>query len=189
MSKHTINLKNHFLIAMPGLADPTFSNAVVLICEHNADGALGLIVNRPLDMMIDALFENLKMPVSEDAFENEQVYLGGPVQTERGFVLHRPLGSWQATLSVTEDIGLTTSRDILESVASGELPPSEWLIALGHSGWTPGQLENEIGENAWLTVAADYDIIFDLPADKRFEAAIGLLVPHVASLSPTAGHA
>ncbi|MBL8488621.1 MAG: YqgE/AlgH family protein [Rhodocyclaceae bacterium] len=192
MSAATINLTHHFLIAMPAMTDPNFARTLTYLCEHNDQGALGIIVNRPIDMDLDTLFEKVSIPIEEAGtaarFGDLPVYFGGPVQTDRGFVLHRPLGQWQSTLKVHEDIGLTSSRDILQSMASaGE--PREILITLGYAGWSAGQLEWEISQNAWLTVEADPGIIFGLPPEERLPAAMQLLGVDFANLSEVAGHA
>jgi putative transcriptional regulator len=164
---HTINLTSHFLIAMPGMADPNFSRSLTFICEHNERGALGLVVNRPTDVTLGTLFRQ--------------------VQLEHGFVLHRPLGEWRSTLPVG-DVGLTTSRDILQAMARGE-GPRDRLVALGYAGWAPGQLEDEIRRNGWLTVAAEIDVIFHVPPEGRYDAALGALGITTANLSDVAGHA
>jgi putative transcriptional regulator len=183
-----VNLTDHFLIAMPNMADPHFSRSLTYICEHNDQGALGVVVNRPIDMTLAALFERLSLALSSDNMGREPVYFGGPVQTDRGFVLHQPIGEWQSTLAVQNRIGLTTSKDILESLGHGA-GPEKVLVTLGYSGWAPGQLEDEIGQNAWLTVAAKDAIIFDLPVEQRLSAAMSLLGIDFASLSDEAGHA
>ena len=183
-----VNLTNHFLIAMPNMADPYFARTLTFICEHNDQGALGVVVNRPIDMTLGALFERLSLPLSPQILVNEPVYFGGPVQTDRGFVLHQPLGKWQSTLAVREAVGLTTSKDILEAVGQGS-GPNRMLVTLGYSGWAAGQLENEIKQNAWLTVEAKDAIIFDMPAEDRLPAAMNLLGVDFAKLSEEAGHA
>lgn len=183
-----VDLTNHFLIAMPGMADPHFSRTLTYICEHNEQGALGIVVNRPIDMTLGALFERLSLSLPPDGLGRESVYFGGPVQTDRGFVLHQPLGQWHSTLSVRDQVGLTTSKDILEALGQGS-GPSKLLVTLGYSGWAAGQLENEITQNAWLTVEARDAIIFDLPAEERLGAAMGLLGVNYATLSDEAGHA
>ena len=188
MSKNNISLKGHFLIAMPGMEDPRFTKTVTLLCEHNEEGALGVIINRPTEMTLGTLLDNLKITAEDLVIRHIPVYLGGPVQTERGFILHRPLGKWQTTLTVSEEVGLTTSRDFLESVAAGSFS-DECLIALGHAGWAPGQLEDELAQNAWLTAPADFSILFDLAAEFRFDAAMSLLIPETASLSSFSGRA
>jgi putative transcriptional regulator len=183
-----INLTDHFLIAMPAMTDPYFSKALIYIAEHNAQGALGLIVNRPIDMTLATLFEKIDVPLELKEFSQLPVFFGGPVQTDRGFVLHRPVGEWQSTLAVNRDIGLTSSRDVLQSVArSGE--PSEMLVTLGYSGWASGQLEHELAQNAWLTVAADQRILFDLPFEERLPSAMEVLGIDFTHLADNAGHA
>ena len=183
-----VNLTHQFLIAMPAMADPGFSKTLTYICEHNAQGALGIIINRPTDMTLEDLFERVDLRLDSPQLCRQPVYYGGPVQPERGFVLHRPLGEWQATLVVNPDIGLTSSRDILQSMSEqGE--PSEVLITLGYAGWTAGQLEWELSQNAWLTVAADPHIIFNMPPEERLAAAMHALGVDFANLSDVAGHA
>jgi putative transcriptional regulator len=182
-----VNLTHHFLIAMPGMADPNFSRTLTYICEHNAEGALGLVVNRPIDMTVSSLFKQLNLSLGGEAGA-APVYFGGPVQTDRGFVLHQPKGDWNATLRVSEEVALTTSKDILEAVSDGK-GPGRMLVTLGYSGWAAGQLENELRHNAWLTVPAQDAILFDLPAEQRLTAAMGLLGINYASLSDAAGHA
>ena len=184
----SINLTNHFLIAMPNMVDPYFSRTLTYLCEHNDQGALGLVVNRPIDLTLQALFERLSLALKQRDLADAPVYYGGPVQTDRGFVLHAPPGEWQSTLKVREAIGLTTSKDILEAVGRGEGPP-RMMVTLGYAGWSPGQLEHEIGQNAWLTVEARDAIIFDLPAEERLPAAMELLGLDFARLSDEAGHA
>src|SRR5881394_330323 len=160
----SINLTHHFLITMPNMADPYFSKTLTYICEHNDQGALGLVVNRPIDITLQALFERLSLSISDKAASDAPIYFGGPVQTDRGFVLHEPAGSWQATLKVRDSVGLTTSKDILEAVGRGE-GPKRLLVTLGYAGWSAGQLEHELGQNAWLSVEAQGDkILFDTPA-------------------------
>jgi putative transcriptional regulator len=187
-----VSLTNHFLIAMPAMADPNFARTLTYICEHNGEGALGIIVNRPIDMNLATLFERVDIPLGAAeavaSFAGMPVYFGGPVQTDRGFVLHRPAGQWQSTLKVDEEIALTSSRDILQAMGeTGE--PREVLVTLGYAGWSAGQLEWELSQNAWLTVAAKPHIIFDLPPEERLPAAMQLLGVDFANLSDTAGHA
>jgi len=183
-----VNLTHHFLIAMPNMVDPYFARTLTFICEHSEQGALGVVVNRPIDMTLGALFDRLNLPLASQSRGGEPVYFGGPVQTDRGFVLHQPVGQWQSTLSVHDTLGLTTSKDILEAVGQGN-GPRRMLITLGYSGWASGQLENEIKQNAWLTVEAQDVIIFDMPAEERLPAAMQLLGIDFASLSEEAGHA
>jgi putative transcriptional regulator len=183
-----VNLTNHFLIAMPNMADPYFSRTLTFICEHNEQGALGVVVNRPIEMTLGALFDRLCLRLTSQILVNEPVYFGGPVQTDRGFVLHQPLGEWQSTLSVRDKVGLTTSKDILEAVGQGG-GPHKILVTLGYAGWAAGQLENEIKQNAWLTVEAKDAIIFDTPTEERLPAAMKLLGLDFATLSEEVGHA
>jgi putative transcriptional regulator len=183
-----INLTDHFLIAMPNMADPHFAGTLTFICEHNEKGALGLVVNRPIEMTLQGLLEQISIPFGAEEFKSIPIHFGGPVQVDRGFVLHSPRGQWQSTLAVGQDVGLTTSKDILQAVARGE-GPRQLLITLGYAGWAAGQLEQELGQNAWLTVQARPEVIFDLRAEERLPAAMSLLGIDFASLSEQAGHA
>ena len=187
-----VSLVNHFLIAMPAMTDPNFARTLTYICEHNAEGALGVIINRPIDMSVAGLFERVNIPLEAEVAQQEiaalPVYFGGPVQTDRGFVLHRPKGKWHSTLAVTDEIGLTSSRDILQAISESGAP-NEVVISLGYSGWSAGQIEWELSQNAWLTVAADPRIIFSLPPEERLSAAMQLLGVDFANLSEVAGHA
>jgi putative transcriptional regulator len=182
------NLTDHFLIAMPNMVDPNFSRTLTYVCEHNDQGALGLVVNRPIDMTLSALLAQVSVPHAAAELAKTPVHFGGPVQVDRGFVLHQPVGEWQSTLAVNGRIGLTTSKDILVAVGSGE-GPSKLLVTLGYAGWAPGQLENELSQNAWLTVPAAPEVIFDMPFEERLPAAMQLLGIDLASLSEQAGHA
>ena len=184
----SINLSNHFLIAMPNMEDPYFANSLTFICEHNENGALGMIINKPIDLSLKALFEQVGLDLERADFINLPVYFGGPVQMDRGFVLHQPLGSWQSSLAMNDEMGFTTSKDILTAVAAGE-GPQKLLVTLGYAGWEAGQLENEISRNAWLHVAANPDIIFELPPEERLPAAMELLGIDLMSLSDQVGHA
>jgi putative transcriptional regulator len=188
-----INLTNQFLIAMPGMGDPTFAGSVVYMCEHTENGALGLVINKPVDIKLKNLFEKVELSLTREDIADAPVYFGGPVQTERGFVLHERLtddGSpYSSTLSIAGGaLDMTTSKDVLEALAEGA-GPKKLLVTLGYSGWRAGQLEEEIGRNGWLTVDADPQIIFDTPIDQRYERAVSLLGfdPHM--LSQEAGHA
>lgn len=181
------NFTHHFLLAMPGMGDSNFDGSVVYVAEHGPTGALGLVINRPTDLSLGTLFERIDLKL-EGELAHASVYFGGPVQPDRGFVLHRPRGTWGATVSVTDDVGLTSSKDVLEAVAAGE-GPEGLLVALGYSGWGPGQLEDEIARNAWLTTPADTAVIFDAPAEDRLGRAFGLLGINPAFLSSAAGHA
>ena len=183
-----VNLTQHFLIAMPNMVDPNFAKTLTFICEHNDQGALGVVVNRPIEMNLHALLEQISIPPATDAFKSVPVHFGGPVQVDRGFVLHRPVGQWQSTLAVGSEIGLTTSKDILQAVARGE-GPNHMLVTLGYAGWAPGQLEHELTQNAWLTVPAQSGVIFDHPPEARLPAAMELLGIDFTQLSEQAGHA
>lgn len=183
-----LNLANHFLIAMPSMLDPVFGGTVVYLCEHNANGALGIIINKPTDMSMETLFERIDMTLEIQPQFPRPVMFGGPVQIERGFVLHSPLGDYSSMLQVTDEVMLTTSKDILEAVAAGN-GPKKILVTLGCSGWSPGQLEEEITRNGWLTVPADNAILFDLPVEERFSAAMHLLGIDPSMLTGEAGHA
>ena len=173
---------------MPSMADPYFAKSLTYVCEHNEQGALGVVVNRPIDMTLQALFERLSLKLAHRDLSDAPIYFGGPVQTDRGFVLHEPTGNWQSTLKVRDAIGLTTSKDILEAVGRGE-GPQKLLVTLGYAGWSAGQLEHELTQNAWLTVEARDAIIFDLPAEERLPAAMELLGVDYARLADSAGHA
>lgn len=187
MSDHP-SLRNHFLIAMPGLADPNFSHTVTYICDHNDEGALGIVINRPMELTLGEVLEHMEIQHSDHVDPSVAVYLGGPVQSERGFLLHTPVGAWSSSLCVTDDIALTTSRDILTSIAHGE-GPRDYLLALGYAGWGAGQLEHEIAQNAWLSGPADTQILFKMATDERWAAAAGLLGVDLNLLTSEAGHA
>ncbi|MCE1182203.1 MAG: YqgE/AlgH family protein [Rhodocyclales bacterium] len=183
-----VNLTDNFLIAMPTLEDPYFANALVYICEHNENGALGIIVNRPIDMNLASLFEKIDIKLEHPELADLPVYFGGPVQLDRGFVLHRPIGHWQSTLTINAEVGLTSSRDVLAAVAQEGLP-SEIVVTLGYAGWDAGQLEDELAQNSWLTVPAKSSILFDLPPEERLPAAMQKLGISFSQLSDVAGHA
>jgi putative transcriptional regulator len=182
------NFTGHFLIAMPSLGESVFGKTVTYVCEHNDQGALGIVINRKLDLELATLFEQVDLKLEIEPLKTSPVYFGGPVQTDRGFVLHRPLGLWSSTLKVTEDIGLTTSKDILQAVSEGA-GPDDMIMTLGYAGWSAGQLESEIAQNAWLTVEADPTVMFDLPIEERLEAAMRLIGANFANLMDVAGHA
>jgi putative transcriptional regulator len=184
----SVNLTHHFLIAMPAMADPHFAHSLTYVCEHGKDGALGIVVNKPIDMTLSALFEQIEIPLASQRVGDRPVHFGGPVQVDRGFVLHRPLGNWQSTLAISDDMGLTTSKDVLEAVGRGE-GPRDMLVSLGYAGWTAGQLEQELAQNAWLTVEADPDLLFGIPAEARLPAAMRLLGIDFSRLSDDVGHA
>ena len=156
------SLANHFLIAMPSLTDENFARSVTLICEHSDEGAMGIVINRLTDLHLGDIFEQLGIEQAKAAHSQSAVYLGGPVQNNRGSVLHEPLGNWESTLSVTDQFGVSTSRDILEAIAENR-GPEKFMVALGYAGWGAGQLEREISENSWLSGPASRDIVFDMP--------------------------
>ena len=183
----TINLTHNFLIAMPNMVDPNFNGTLTYICDHGEQGALGVVVNRPIELDLSTLFEQIGLSLPE-RLHRQTVYFGGPVQTERGFVLHTPPQTFTSTITVNNTLSLTTSKDVLEAVSQG-VGPNKFMVSLGYAGWEPGQLEEEIKRNAWLSVAADPQVIFDLEPSERFHAAIRLLGIDFSNLSDVAGHA
>lgn len=197
-----INLTNHFLIAMPGLADETFAKSVVYLCEHSERGALGLMINKPTDIKLQGLFDKVELPLGRADLKDNPVFHGGPVQTERGFVLHEALQAaslpaageeqpepvYASTMMIPGGLEMTTSRDVLEALSTGA-GPSRVLVSLGYSAWGQGQLESEIGENTWLIVHADPIVIFETPVAQRYDKALSLLGLQAWMLSPDAGHA
>ena len=191
-SGNRIDLTNPVLIAMPGMADGTFEGSVVYLCEHTERGALGLVINKPIDIKLKNLFEKVELTLDREELAEQPVFFGGPVQTERGFVLHERAGddgaAYSSTMSVPGGLDMTTSKDVLEALSSGA-GPKRVLITLGYSGWQAGQLEDEIGRNGWLTVDADPAIIFDTPIDRRYERALSLLGVDPRMLSQEVGHA
>ncbi|GAB2850420.1 YqgE/AlgH family protein [Pseudoduganella ginsengisoli] len=186
-----LNLANHFLIAMPSMQDPVFGGTVVYVCEHNDNGVLGVVINKPTDMTMETLFERVDLELSSDvprSVVDEPIMFGGPVQDDRGFVLHTPGARFSSSLTVTDEVAFTTSIDVLEAVARGT-GPSRMLVSIGYAGWSPGQLEDEISRNGWLTVSADTRILFDVPVEERYMAAIKLLGFDPLMLASEAGHA
>jgi putative transcriptional regulator len=205
-------LSHHFLIAMPGLEDPTFAKSVVYLCEHSERGAMGLIINKPGELSLKHLFDKVELPLHREDLLQSNVLHGGPVQTERGFVLHEPMleadledsekpapapspeaesksnSIYASTLSVPGGLAMTTSKDVLEAMSNGS-GPKRVLVTLGYASWGEGQLESEIGENSWLTVEADPTVIFDTPIEKRYEKALALLGLQPWMLLNQAGHA
>lgn len=173
---------------MPGMEDPNFSTTVTLICEHNDDGALGIVINRPLELKLSGLFEQLDVRDPDPAAADSPVIMGGPVGPERGFVLHNPGGTFENSLAVSSDIQLTLSRDIIDAMATGH-GPNKSLVALGYAGWEPGQLESEMLANSWLNVPATPDIVFDMPFNQRWMSAARTLGIDISRISPDAGHA
>ena len=192
MSSGDINFTNQFLIAMPGMGDETFRKSVVYLCEHTEKGALGLVINKPIDIKLKNLFEKVELSLDRDDLAEEPVYFGGPVQTERGFVLHERLsddgGHYNSSLQIPGGLEMTTSKDVLEALSNGA-GPKKVLVTLGYSGWGAGQLEDEIKRNSWISVAADPDVIFDTPVEKRYDRALSLLGIDPRMLSQEAGHA
>ncbi|WP_338766881.1 YqgE/AlgH family protein [Massilia sp. METH4] len=186
----TLNLANHFLIAMPSMQDPVFGGTVVYVCEHNENGVLGVVINKPTDMTMDVLFERIDLEVTaaNDQMTSKPIMFGGPVQDDRGFVLHTPCARYSSSLTVTDEVAFTTSIDVLEAVAKGT-GPQRMLVSIGYSGWSPGQLEDEISRNGWLTVHAEPSILFDLPIEERYVAAMKLLGIDPLMLTSEAGHA
>ncbi|MGM9425657.1 YqgE/AlgH family protein [Hydrogenophaga sp. MI9] len=191
----SINLTNHFLIAMPGLNDDLFGRSVVFMCEHSERGALGLVINKPSDILLPSLFEKVDLALGREDLMHLPVFQGGPVQTERGFVLHEAIDAgegegesvYASTLAIPGGLEMTTSRDVLEAMSSGA-GPRRVFVSLGYSSWGQGQLESEITENSWLTVEADPALIFDTPVEQRYEKAMALLGLAPWMLSPDAGH-
>lgn len=185
----TASLKHHFLIAMPDMTDPNFAQSITYICEHNDEGAMGIVVNRPTELTVADILDHLQIQSFDERLQDQQVLYGGPVQTERGFVLHRsPAPPWDTTLAVEDDICLTTSRDILLAIAHNEGPANS-LVALGYAGWSAGQLDHEMAQNAWLCVKADADILFNTPFEQRWQAAAALLGVDLHLMSGQVGHA
>ena len=192
-----INLTHHFLIAMPGLEDESFSRSVVYLCEHSERGALGLIINKPSKLSLQGLLQKVDLGLKREDLREEQVFTGGPVQTDRGFVLHEPMviegapeneSAYASTMTIPGGLEMTTSKDVLEALSDGA-GPKRVLVTLGYSSWDEGQLESEIGENAWLTVEADPEVIFNTPVEERYDRAIGLLGLQRWMLSPESGRA
>ena len=192
-----INLTHHFLIAMPGLQDAAFAGSVVYLCEHSARGALGLVINKPSDINLRNLFDKVELPLGRDDLAATPVLQGGPVQTERGFVLHEAVlaegaepgeSVYASTMTIPGGLEMTTSKDVLEAIATGA-GPRKVLVTLGYSAWGEGQLESELADNSWLTVGADPNVIFDTPIEQRYQRALKLLGLEAWMLAPGAGHA
>ena len=193
MATSRIDLTNQFLIAMPGMADDTFAGTVVYLCEHTEKGALGLVINKPIDIKLRNLFEKVELSLDRKDLAEQPVYFGGPVQTERGFVLHERLGEgeespYTSTLAIPGGLEMTTSKDVLEAMSHGA-GPRRVLVTLGYSGWGAGQLEEEMKRNSWINVHAEPEIIFDTPVEQRYDKALSLLGIDARMLSQEAGHA
>jgi putative transcriptional regulator len=182
------NLTNHFLIAMPTLADPNFSRTVTYICAHNDEGAMGIVINRPLELALGEVLSQMDLKSTIPDVNRLPVYLGGPVHTDRGFVIHRPASEWNSTIAISADVAVSTSRDILEAISHGS-GPRDTLIALGYAGWAAGQLEHEMAQNAWLSGPADIEIIFNIPAARRWQRAADLIGIDLSAISHDVGHA
>jgi len=189
----TFSLTNHFIIAMPGLNDPNFEKSVSYICEHNNEGAMGVIINRPTELTLSDLCEQLDIEITDSDNANFPIFHGGPVEPERGFILHTPVGEWESTLTITKDIGLTMSQDIIQAIAEGydsdNTPPEKFIITLGYAGWSEDQIEDEITENVWLNVPASKDILFNTPVEQRWTSAAASLGIDLQQLSTDIGHA
>ncbi len=191
MSSGGINLTNQFLIAMPGIGGDTFAGAVIYLCEHTDKGALGLVINKPIDIKLKNLFEKVELSLDRVDLAESPVYYGGPVQTERGFVLHEQIDDesrFNSSLRIPGGLEMTTSKDVLEALSSGT-GPTKILVTLGYSGWGAGQLEEEMGRNSWINVEAQPEIIFNTPVEQRYDKALSLLGIDPAMLSADAGHA
>lgn len=185
MSAYPHSLQNQFLIAMPRMQDPNFAGTLTYICDHNEHGAMGIIVNRPLTLTLHEILEQLELDTSGP---DAPVFEGGPVQTDRGFVLHHPDGHWQSSIAITDNVSLTTSRDILAALAT-DAAPRHALIALGYAGWGAGQLDQEMASNAWLTCPASPEILFHAAPEQKFDAALASLGVDLHRLSGQVGHA
>ncbi|MBS35006.1 MAG: YqgE/AlgH family protein [Thiotrichales bacterium] len=182
-----MNLTHQFLIAMPSLADPNFHRTVTYMCHHDDEGAMGIVINRPLDLNLGDMLDHMNIDVDDPELKSVPVLQGGPVQTERGFVLHQPSGEWDSVLEVRDDVGVATSKDILSAIAGGHGPENA-VVALGYAGWGAGQLEQELADNAWLSGPVDTSIIFDQPYEQRWSKAAQLLGIDPTRLSGEAGH-
>ena len=192
MKAPNVNFTNQFLIAMPGMGDGTFAGTVVYLCEHTEKGALGLVINKPIDIKLKNLFDKVELPLDRADLADAPVYFGGPVQTERGFVLHEGAdgegGGYNSSLQIPGGLAMTTSKDVLEALSAGA-GPKKLLVTLGYSGWGAGQLEDEMSRNGWINVGAEPGIIFDTPVEQRYDKALLLLGIDVRMLSQDAGHA
>ena len=195
MARTQVNFTNQFLIAMPSAREGAFAGTVIYMCEHTDEGALGLVINKPIDIKLKNLFEKVELSLDREDLADVPVYFGGPVQTERGFVLHERLGGsegegghYNSSLQIPGGLEMTTSRDVLEALSSGA-GPKKILVTLGYSGWGAGQLEDEMSRNGWINVGAEPGIIFDTPVEQRYDKALSLLGIDVNMLSGEAGHA
>ena len=182
------NLTGHFLIAMPSLNDGFFNQAVTYICEHDENGSFGIIINQQTGITLKQIAKEMAIETEDDYHDKQQVFIGGPVDQGRGFILHRPTGNWQSSLKVSNNIALTTSKDILQAIVNNE-GPEDNIVALGYAGWAAGQLDSEMASNTWLSCPADEQIIFNTPIAERWKAAANLIGVDLSLLSSDAGHA
>ena len=180
-------LNNQFIIAMPSLADPNFFHTVTYLCQHNQEGALGIVINRSAEMKLGDIFKQMNIRATSLCAAETPVFAGGPVQQERGFVLHTTGGGWDASMVISESISLTTSRDVIEAIAAGK-GPEQYMVALGYAGWGEGQLEQEILANAWLNTPYSQHVLFDEPINMRWRAAAGQIGVDINQLTTPAGH-
>ena len=185
---HEDSLSNQLLIAMPGMADPNFNSTVTLICEHNAEGALGIVINRPMSLNLGGLLDQLSLQQADESAASSPILDGGPVGRERGFVLHNPQEAFESSVAVSTDIQLTLSRDVLDAMAAGS-GPDKSVVALGYAGWEAGQLEQEMLQNTWLNVPASPEIVFDVPFTERWSVAAEIIGIDISQISPHVGHA
>ncbi|WP_428774089.1 YqgE/AlgH family protein [Vibrio sp.] len=187
-----MNLTNHFLVAMPGMKDPYFKNSVIYVCEHNEQGAMGLMINAPIDITVGGMLKQVDVQPVHPQLNTDSLKLpvlnGGPVSEDRGFILHQPKDHYESSVQMTDQISVTTSKDIL-SVLGTDAEPNHYLVALGYSGWEAGQLENELAENSWLTIEADPEVMFNTPIHERWSKAVEKLGIDAAQLSAETGHA
>jgi putative transcriptional regulator len=184
----SFDLTNHFLIAMPTLEDPNFSKTVTYICAHSDEGAMGIVINRPMEIDLSEVFSQMHIETGEAEPNSQAVYLGGPVHQDRGFIVHNPADDWESSIHVTEELAVSTSRDILEAIGAGT-GPKNTLVALGYAGWGAGQLEQEMAHNSWLSGPASLEIIFDVPAEHRWQSAAAAMGVNLGTMSSDVGHA
>ncbi len=187
-SENSSHLTGHFLIAMPSLNDGFFNQAVTYICEHDESGSFGIIINQRTDITLKQIAKEMQISIDDAADQQQSVFIGGPVDQGRGFILHRPTGNWQSSLKINDSVALTTSKDILQAIVKNE-GPEDNIIALGYAGWAAGQLDDEIARNTWLSCPADEQIIFKTPIEQRWKAAASLIGVDLSLLSNDAGHA
>ncbi len=184
----SLNLTNQFLIAMPGMHDPNFQQTVTLVCAHNEDGAMGIVINRPMNIELGEVLDQMELKSRTDAINRQPVFEGGPVHRDRGFIIHRADTEFDSTIHVSDQLAVSTSRDILASMSDGQ-GPDNTLVALGYAGWGAGQLESEMAANAWLSTPAEDGIIFNLPAAQRWQSAASRLGVDLSTISHDVGHA